>query len=169
MSGKHPSHFVFKLFTRLSGPAGTAEYDMNTDSDATASIFQYIVPVGQTHLIQRINFQLVDASVGALDFGGINGGLTNGLSIGAHNKETGLMIDFLDGMKIKFNTDFSLLAGADIQITELTGEDQLPIRWTIAKAGAPFRLQAQESLRITINDDLSPLDIFRAMVQGVRE
>jgi hypothetical protein len=169
MTIEHPSQFIFKLFLRHSGPAGSAETDMNTDSDVTPSTFRYTVPIGRSVLVQRINFQMVDDSMGAVDFGGIASGLSNGITIKVHNAEGGVMLDFLDGTTIKRNTDFCLLAGSDIVITELSGKDQLPVRWTVARAGAILRLISNQYIEIVVNDDLSGLDIFRAMLQGVYE
>jgi hypothetical protein len=170
MTIKRPGQFTYAFFKRESGPAGGSDSDMNVAASlATPSVFSYVVPVGETLLVERVNFQMVDNSIGALDFGGISGGLDNGLTIKTYNHEGGAMVDFLNGEVIKRNADFSLLAGSDMVIAELQGKDQLPIQWSIGKAGAQMQLLARESIKIIINDDLSSIDIFRAMIQGVKE
>lgn len=162
-----PASFVYKFLTLSSGPTGTSVYDIDSDSSSTNSVYEFVVPDGRTFKWSRVNFILVDGSINPGDFGGIASGLTNGclFEIIASDGVTQIL-DLLDTQPIKTNADFSPLAGSDVQISELAGDDQLPIRFTVAKAGGLMQLTQGQIIRWTVRDNLSPLTKFRAMVQG---
>lgn len=168
---KNPADFVYQYLQRVSGPAGANAYDMDTASgndDPAPSVFEYQVPAGRTFKLVRINFVIVDGSISPGDFGGISGALTNGCLFQIIDDDGATeVLDFTGGVPIATNADFGGLAGADIIITELAGDDLLPIRFTIEKAGAQMRLTAGQRVRWTNQDDVSTITKFRAMVQGV--
>lgn len=153
----------------MSGPEAASgnNWDMNTDSDATPSVFAYTVPPGQELHWARINMVLVDGSISPGDFGGINGGLANGCLFGVYNHEGGLAHNLLDEVPIKTNAEFSLLAGVDTPIIELAADDMLPIRFTVERAGDTVIIPARWSIRWTNQDDLSGITSFRMMIQEI--
>lgn len=161
--------FLYKNLTRLSGPqaASGEDYDMNTNSAATDTVFGYIVPVGKSLHWARINMNMVDGSINPGDFGGIAGGLTDGCLLGVYDPNGVQKLDFLDNVPLRRNFEFALLAGTDVPISELAGDDMLPIRFTIARAGDTMIIPAGWSIRWTNRDDLSGLTHFRMMVQGL--
>lgn len=69
-------------------------------------------------------------------------------------------------MPIKVNSDFTILAGADVAITAVVGDDMLPIRFSIFKAGAHMLLTPGVIVRWTNRDDLSDITTFRMGLQG---
>ncbi len=117
--------------------------------------------------VARVNFKLVDGAMRWDRFGGLGGGLGNGLKIEHISTGGSALFDFTDGQKIKTNADFGLLAGVDAIVEPTAGDDAMPVRWTLAKAGKPFHITQGQSLRITIEDATSAVTSFEAMAQGV--
>lgn len=172
-SPTEPQHFVYKFLTRTGGPqAGSGnDFDMNTNSSANQTWFDYIVPAITTFKFARINFVLTDNAPGTLepeDFAGIVGGLPNGclFQIIDGNGTTILQEFDTADVPIRTNDDFTPLAGVDAQVTARGSNDQLPIRLSIFKAGAAMKLTARMIIRWINRDDLSSIIKFRAMVQG---
>jgi hypothetical protein len=171
LSSTTPANFVYAYahMLRISGPqsASTTDYDMDTDSDATPSVFEYSVPAGRTFRLVRANWFLTDGSIGPNAFGGIGGGLTNGCLFQiVDSNGTDVLLDFNDGVPVKTNDQFTKLAGTDTVATFAAGDDWLPIRFTIVKAGKQMELTAGQRVRWTNRDDLSPLTRFQMMLQG---
>ncbi len=172
-SPTEPQHFVYKFLTRTDGPqAGSGnDFDMNTDSSVNQSQFDYIVPVITTFKFARINFVLTDNAPGTLepeDFAGIVGGLPNGCLFQIVDSDGVAILQEFDtaDVPIKTNDDFTPLAGVDAQVTSRGSNDQLPIRFSVFKAGAAMKLTAKMIIRWINRDDLSSIIKFRAMVQG---
>lgn len=172
-SPTEPQHFVYKFLTRTGGPqAGSGnDFDMNTDSSVSQTQFDYIVPVITTFKFARINFVLTDNAPGVLepeDFAGIVGGLLNGCLFQIVDSDGVAILQEFDtaDVPIRTNDDFTPLAGVDAQVTARGSNDQLPIRFSIFKAGAAMRLTARMIIRWINRDDLSSIIKFRAMVQG---
>lgn len=161
----NPDRFQYKLLRCVSGPqaASGENYDLNTDSDAVPSVFEY--QASEQLKFARINFSFSDGSIGVNDFAGIAGGLANGCLFQIVGTDNSILLDFTDGAPIKQNFNFSLLAGIDVDIAP--GNDQLLIRFSIYKAGALMRLAAGQKIRWTNRDDLSSITNFRAMAQCV--
>ena len=160
----------YKFLSISSGPSGTPiiAIDMNTNSTATVSVFEYQVPAGQAFNFNRVNFTITDSSVDPGSFGGIAGGLPSGsLFEIIDNDGTTQLLDFSDGFAIQTNDDFVPLAGVDVPILNLAGDDLLPIRFSVFKGlGGPIRLTAGQRIRWTNRDNLTAITKFRAMVQG---
>lgn len=158
-----PSNFVFKFLKNATSP------EMNIDGSVTPVNFDYVVPAGKVLWVERVNFVVINESMVADSFFGI-ADLANGLSIKVLSASDDVLIDFYDGLTIKTMVDFCNLAGADAGnfVNEnAIAHDTANVRWTIAKAGEPMMLTAGEKFRITVSDDISDIERFRAMVQGV--
>lgn len=166
-----PGEFVYSYLIRTFGPQAASgnDFDMDTDSDVTNSIFEYEIPTRTTMKFSRINFILVDTGIRPGDFGGINGGLTNGCLLRVIDADGSSVLQHFGThqLPIKTNADFGPLSGIDIPIAALAGDDLLPVRFSIFKAGAPMLLAAGQIVRWVNRDDLSTITKFRAMVQGV--
>lgn len=132
------------------------------------SIFEYQVPGATTVDISRVNFFITDGNIIPGSFGGIVGGLTNGCLFQVIDDD-GLTVltDFFDGVPIITNDQLTKLAGVDSVATFAAGDDWLPVRFTIQKAGKGMRLTVGQRIRWTNQDDLSPLTRFQMMVQGI--
>lgn len=166
-SKANPEDYSYKFLRLASGPTGTSglNYNMDTASDGTPSVFEWTVPTGRIFTFVRINFVIVDGGIGPGKFGGISG-LSNGCLFEIIDENGAQILDITDGVPLATNEDFSPLAGSDVPIVALAGDDLLPIRFTIAKAGQPMKLTAGQKVRWTNRDDISALTKFRAMVQG---
>lgn len=168
-SAKTPDEYVYEYLRRISGPASASGnlYDMDTDSDLQNSVFEYQVPTNQTFRLARVNFELVDGAMQVNRFGGINtlasGCLFRIVNVGG----SVTLLDFTNGVPIQRNADFAPLAGVDSVIEPAAGDDMLPVRFSIFKAGAPMLIAGGQRVQWTNRDDLSGLTVFRAMVQGV--
>lgn len=168
-NAKTPDEYLYAYLRRISGPASasTNAYDMDTDSDLQNSVFEYQVPTGQTLRLARVNFELVDGAMQVNRFGGIatlaNGCLFRIVNVGG----SVTLLDFTNGVPIQRNADFAPLAGVDSIIQQAAGDDMLPVRFSIFKAGAPMLIGAGQRVQWVNRDDLSGLTVFRAMVQGV--
>lgn len=167
-----PSNFVYEFLSWVSGPksATTNNWDMNTNSGTgvpAPSIFEYTVATGQTFKWSRVNMELVDGSMQVNKFGGI-ATLANGCLFQVIDTDGTTVLEHFgtDLQPIQRNADLSVLAGVDSVIQPAAGDDMLPIRFTIAKAGAPMELSAGQIIRWINQDNISGLTVFRMMIQG---
>lgn len=158
--GKKANEFYFKLFKNSSSSA-----EMAIDGGDTFTVTG--VESGSVE-IQRINFLVVDGAMKYGVFGGLAAALTNGVEIKAYDENDSVLIDFTDGGNIKANEDFCLLAGVDAIAEPTAGDDFMPIRWTVAKAGEPLVLRSGDYIQIKTQDDMAAVTTFRAMAQGVK-
>ena len=156
-----PENLLFSLL-RVDG---TGSVEMNVDGSVTAVSFRFVVPTAKRVFISRVLFDIVDSGIRPNRFGGV-GNLTNGLTVKFHDADDSLLIDPLDGVKIKQNADFTIIAAIDAPIIDAVGDDHLPVRWTIARTGHAMDLTAGQYLEVIISDNLSPITQFRTMVQG---
>lgn len=157
----HPAQLYFEPFKN------GASYEMNVNGAVTAVEFKITVPEYQSLVLHRINLHVLDAGMRASYFGGIATPLTNGVNIKILDADGNTEKDFTTTFgNIKQNSDFFMLAGIDGVVEASLGDDVLPIRWTVAKAGQPPAIGANGEMIITIQDDLTALTRFRAMAQG---
>lgn len=76
-------------------------------------------------------------------------------------------MDFLDGLTLKINNHFSWLTGTNTIVKDSGGVDVWSAEFDLDKAGRELFLSAGESLRFTIQDDLTGLDEFYAIIAGL--
>ena len=157
-----PGNFVFAFLRN-----GSASKNMAVDGTTPVN-FDYTAPASGAH-ISRLNMHMADAGMSPYgEFGGLGSILTNGCTIKVFaSNGTTVLIDFFDGETWKRNSDIVALAGIDLSPDPDAGIDSNPIRWTISKAGDTLKLGPNEIIRMTISDDLSDMDEFFCMVQGV--
>lgn len=158
----HASNLFFQAFQNSAGNS----VEMNVNGSVTPQEFSVTVPAGQTLVANRINLHILDGGMRASFFGGL-ATLTNGVNIKIVDEEGNTDKDFTTNFgNIKQNSDFFMLAGVDGVIEASLGDDVLPVRWTISKAGRSVNLKGGSKVIITVNDDLTGLSRFRAMLQG---
>lgn len=157
----HPKYYVYEYLKDGSDP------EMNVDGTTPAS-YIYTVPPGALFELMRINMMIVDGGIGWGEFGGLAASLTNGVTCEILDASSNQVLDFTGGQNIKNNEDFTALAGVDAIGTAAAGDDALPVRFTIAKAsaGKPMRLPEGYVVQMKVQDNISGLSYFRAMVQG---
>lgn len=143
-----------------------ASADLNIDGSTPVN-FTYTVPASKTLILARFNFALVDGSMTYGKFGGLTA-LTNGLKLEILDTDGSTqLLDFTGGLNIKTNEDFACLAGVDAIAEPAAGDDFMPIRFTVNKAGAPMLVHEGQVIRLVVQDNLSALSHFRCMVQGI--
>ncbi len=152
------------LFDQLKTSAGSA--DMVVDGSSTAVQFFYAPPPGKIALISRLIWDVVDGSMQVGRFGGL-GALSNGLKVELLDHNDNVILDFLAGMTIKTNYEWSHLAGSDALIQLAAGDDEMHVRWSIFKTGAHLYLPPNRKIAMTVQDALAGLTHFESVVQGI--
>ena len=132
--------------------------------------------VPETHRIAHITRMLIliedDSNLGATSYGGIVGGLLNGIGVHVHDSNNGdAIIADLDGAEsIYTNTDWAGLCHDLTPYVFGGGQNNqvATIRWTFEKAGGPLMLDGSKGhyLAIDLNDDFSSLVDHRFLIQG---
>ena len=152
------------IFSYFKEPGGSAEMDV--DGSSNAINFKVTAPAyGELNAV-LVNFVISDGGIGFGEFAGLGAALTNGLEIKWFDSADAELLDFTDGLNIKTNEEFGALSGADAVIQPAAGDDSLPIRWTIQKSGLAPKIASGDYLQITVQDDLTNITKFRAMMQG---
>lgn len=162
-SDRTPGEFVYSFMS------ADGSISLNTDGSTSAVTFSYIVPSIRSAHISRMNMLLLDQNQRPSLFGAQTA-LTNGcrlITIASGVGPAEETFDFCDGRTIKANIDFAFLAGIDNETDTAPADDARYIRWTIEKAGHPLLLRGGEGIAMVIQDDLSSMDDFRILVQGV--
>jgi len=115
----------------------------------------------------RVNFKIHDPMSDPTKFGALSA-LTNGCKIELVDDTDTVVHDYMDGLTVKTSGDFGFLAGPDVAGIETSKTvDVQIIRWTLAKGTSdPNQLQPTGRIRITIQDDLTGINEFRAMLQA---
>ena len=139
--------------------------DLNVDGSSTPVHFD--VEGDESCGLYRVTASLVNSGLRPTRFGGLTE-LVNGITIKLVDSVGATILDFLDGVSIKKDADWTFLTGVDGIIIASAGDDHLSIRWTISKGiGDILRLTTGEKIRITVNDNLTSITEFRAFAQGV--
>jgi hypothetical protein len=168
-SSTSANDFIYKNLLLTSGPQSATgnDYDINTNSAVTPSVFEYEVPAFTTIDFSRCNIFMTDGNIGPNGFAGL-AALSNGCLFEIIDSDgTTVLLDFLDGVPLTTNDQFTKLAGVDTVATFAAGDDFFPIRFTMARAGKKMRLTAGQRIRWTNQDNLSAITRFQFMVQGV--
>ncbi len=103
------------------------------------------------------------------EFAGLGSALTNGLKVELQDADSNVLFDFMNGYTIKTNEDFDALAGVDTVVEPSAGDDSMPVRWTIARAiprSHGLVVDAGHKIVVTVQDNLTNITKFRAMLQG---
>lgn len=160
-TAKRPAELIYS-FVR-SG----ASIEMAVNGLVTPVLFKYTVPAGFQARISRLVVHLTDAGSNPGDFGGINGGVANGVLFQVFDSDDVLMLDFLDGTAIQVNGDYAHMSGVDIDVKVGVGLDSTTARATMTKTGASLLLVPGEYIGLTVRDDLTSISgIYRVMVHG---
>ncbi len=159
---RDPDEFIYSFFRPDNNPASSP--DMDVDGSGTAVLFE--VGFDFDWRLTRINLVINDNNMTSIKFGGLSA-LGNGLILQVVNAPGIEQIDFFDGLTIKANRDWHALAGVDANLDVSAGVDIFDVRWTIEKAGAPMLIPANWTVRITVQDNLTGIDFFHMMAQGI--
>jgi len=136
------------------------------DYSSTADIF-YFEPTRRAEIARMVIHIRDDGSWRHERYGGISGGLTNGVRIRVSDDD-GVVINLDGGVAIKTNASWGRVC-YDVRIDTVgAGQTMLSSRWTFMKSGIPIALDPDrgEKLEVVLNDDLSALEEHYFMVQG---
>lgn len=152
-------------FIYLKNSSG--EIDMNVDAGTTPQVFSYAVPVDKRFLLVHVIAVIVDGGIGFGSFAGLTSALSTGIEFGIYRNGV-QELDFTGGVNIKTNEDLMILTEGSI-ITPAAGDDALHFVFELARDAAdhPALLMQGDSIKVTLNDDLSDLSSFRFLIHGL--
>lgn len=157
------------LLTHLKR-ASDNSIQMNIDASLSSpEVFEFVVPSGAVFKrleLFQVNLFIVDNNLKWDEFGG-QPQLSNGLLIQAFDDQNNIQHNFdTDVQPIRQNSDFVSLAGNSVKVSEAPGLDLLTVEWDLFQTGSSFSLWPNWSFRITVQDNLTSLNLFRSMIQG---
>ncbi len=139
--------------------------EMNIDGSTTPVEFRHETQSGFYFLVHRICFVILSqVPVNSDKFGGINGGLSNGCLLQVQRKGK-IIKDLFAGAPVKRNGEWASFSGIDVDT--IPGDRGIGARWTFTRAGGfPLRLHSDDIMKMTIQDNLTSLPLFRTMLHG---
>ena len=153
----HKGHFLSE-FLRNGG-----SLDMNVNGAITPVVFAVGPPAGEVWYISKMEGYMIDGSMSWSKFGSL-AELSNGITI--DYDEYTVKEDLLDGEVITTNGGW-LHFTYNTEI-ESSSTDLLKIEWLFSQSGTFLRMDGDsgDTFNLTINDNLSGIDIFRCNIQG---
>lgn len=169
-SGNGTVNLLLSRYLDTNGD-GTGTKNATGDYSVTPETF-YIAPAaGEVFRINRLLILVEDtAGMEADEYGNLGSALANGITARVHNG-TATVVDLTDGIPITTNAEWGALC-YDVDLkTWGTGNEFLLVRWTLAAAGVPIRLDgdATEALELVLNDNLTGLVAHKFLAQGYQE
>ena len=143
--------------------------DMSVDGSSTPVQFFKAPASGNILDIYTIRVVIYDTDMEPALFGSISA-LTNGVQF--HITETDgstELVDFTDGFDIKVNADINSIISGDSIVQDKGaggGMDMWSWLWE-SPDGTPIRLTDERRIQMIVNDDLTAIDFFGAMIQGI--
>lgn len=151
-------------YMTLANDGSTISAAVDGSSVAKEFIFS---PSGRVAIVYRVILYIEDnANFRVQDYGGISGGLTNGILLGVYDSDDVILLDLTDGLPIKTNGSWSRLCYDVNHLNYGSGNEVLTGRWTFEKSGRGLLLRDGDQLKVTIQDDLTGLVHHTFMVQG---
>ena len=153
--------------TGVSG--GTINF--NGDYSSAQEIAYIQPPSGEIFQISRLFITIQDTGAFRAErYGALGAALTNGISLRVQD-DSGTIIDFADGHKIKTNAIWAHFC-YDVDVkTWGVGDELLVARWTFSRYRQNIRLEGSdnERLEITLDDDMTGLVGHWFFVEGFEE
>ena len=167
----HPAHIMPEDHTLLLFKSEVdSALEMAVDGSSTAVRFTATVPDnnGRPYMLQTIVLLMLDAVVEPSAFGGIIGGITNGITLTVE-KVDGRVLNLLPepattNWQIGIATPRG--TGGVSRIQGASTDDVVSFTFEYALAGFICVLLPGDALVITVNDDLTPLTAFRGVGHG---
>lgn len=146
----------------------------STTHDATGN---YSVTPADFHYISTAKYELYsllitisdNATFNQGDYGGIVGGLTNGVKLFIYNANLGLTIPLLGGNAVKKNYEWITLTH-DTILTTFSGTAQtLMVNFDmIQDYGQPIHMEPGDKFIVRVNDDLTTLVSHTFGIRGIK-
>lgn len=147
---------------------GSGVVNLVGDYSETPTEFFIKPPAGEGIILARILIFIGDTGNFSASGYGNGGGLTNGIELKVVANSEDVLSDLTAGLSIKSNAEWSRYC-YDVSLIDFgSGENFLSIRWTFEKSGIPVRLDADNKLVVTLNDDFSGLNQHHMLCQGYR-
>lgn len=141
--------------------------DMAVDGSSTPVEFEFLVPVNTWVDLAQFNIVLTDVAVTNDKFGALTA-LTNGVTIEIIDVDTTtVLFDFTATRPIRTNTDFALYAGVSAKLAGGGLVDAVLVEWPLQSSGAVLRVLGGQLIRATVNDNLTGLNTFGILIQGL--
>lgn len=140
---------------------------LNVDGSVTSKHFTFTPGQHKQFLLLSFNVIIADKSIDAGDFGGISGGLTNGIQLNVQADASKVVCDLGAGIKIKKNWDWAHICGMDWNIDRTDIMNILTARLSLSGNFFATVLKAGQAICLTVCDDLTSLNRFEATVHGV--
>lgn len=138
--------------------------DMRVNGSVTPVNFD--LQINALWYLYQLNVIISDAGMTALKFGGI-AALTNGVRIQILASDETLIIDLHESTGIKMNIDWFDLASIGSVIQDFPTSDIFKVGIPLERGGVPMELKADSIIRFIIQDDLTALDYFEVIANGI--
>ena len=142
-------------------------YEINGNYSATPTSFIFTSPSNRVSFIKRLILKIEDASIDPADFGGIPGGITNGMTL-SFKRTSGASETFIGGtdvIPLRKNSDISGLC-YDFNLIAGTGDDVGVFRYSPFLGSRPIIIMPTGTIQANFNDNLTGLSSFRIQIQG---
>lgn len=147
-----------------------ASFEMAVDGSTTPVRFAAVVPDsnGRPYMLQTIVLLMLDAVIEPTAFGGIAGGITNGITL-AVEQATGKVMNLLpEPAKANWQIGIATPRGTG-GVTVIQGaatDDVVSFTFEYSMAGFICLMLPGDKLVVTVNDDLEALTAFRGAGHG---
>jgi hypothetical protein len=159
--------FLFRAFRD-----GAGNPNMAVDGSVTPVSFNVTVPANELWLVSRFGLHMIDPDIEFENFAGLGAPLSNGILFHVMDDKGNVALDFLDGLPIVRTLGFAHLSPDGVEFAQNKQgaglNDSISVRWSLVRTGYSLWLPAGYSVRITVRDNLSPVDHFNAVAQGRR-
>lgn len=147
---------------------GTGTIYQNANFSVTPGLFYVSPPAGQQYFITHMHVVVADnATLNMDDYGGIVGGLTNGIEF--VKKIDGVETDIFQGFRVKWNVDYLMVVETEITTFAGTAQALLGVIFFQDSFTTSLLLNPGDYLGMRISDDLSTLSRQYAAVWGIRQ
>ena len=160
-------HFTERALTLDGTPSGSSEMAGVFSPGSPGTFFIQPTTI-QNMYIYKIALAIEDTVIGMNRWGGIAGGVTNGVRI-IVRIGTAEIIDILNGRTLQNNTDISHLSPIGFSVQEVgSGEDAVLLELDLNRTGGPIELIGSDlfNVAIIIQDDISALVSMEVTATG---
>ena len=159
---KDPTQAVYRYLTDDGLVADATNWDMAVDG--TTPVPYYYTATAPT-AINRIIFHVVDDGTWTEEKFGSLAALTNGMDL-VVERNGSTVLDLFGGVMVKNNASWARSNHDRRILTVGSGDTMLTCRYTFGKSGQPILLRDNDSIKMTVSDNLSTLVEMSAMIQG---
>jgi len=147
-----------------------ASLEMAVDGSTVPVRFAAVIPDinGRPYMLQTIVLLMLDAVVEPTAFGGIAGGITNGITLDVEQAIGGAMSLLPEPAKSNWQIGIATPRGTG-GVSRIQGsatDDVVSFTFEYALAGFICVMKPGDRLVVTVNDDLTPLTAFRGAGHG---